>query len=63
MQPQIQGHNAGIWSKLEERVRNWAGQCDTLYVVKAATIDKDEYICNEDDLKEIEIKEGEPQAY
>ena len=58
MQPQIQGHNAGIWSKLEERVRKWAGRCDTLYVVKAATIDKDEYICNEDDLKEIEIKEG-----
>ena len=31
MQPQIQGHNGGVWGKLEEKVRAWAGQCDTLY--------------------------------
>lgn len=44
MQPQIQNHNAGVWSKLEGKVRGtWApqekGSNDTLYVVKAATID------------------------
>ena len=42
MQPQIQAHNGGVWATLEDKVRNtWASQCDTLYVVKAATIDKD----------------------
>ena len=59
MQPQIQGHNGGIWQQLEDKVRSWAGNCDTLYVVKAATIDKAEYICNEADLNEIAEKEGE----
>ncbi len=39
MQPQWQGHNGGQWSLLEGDVRTWAGNCDTLYVVKAATID------------------------
>lgn len=39
MQPQWQGHNGGQWSLLEGDVRTWAGKCDTLYVVKAATID------------------------
>ena len=45
MQPQYQNHNAGIWSRLETLVRNYAtddsysgSHCDTLYVVKAATI-------------------------
>lgn len=38
MQPQWQGHNGGQWSTLETDVRNWAQKCDTLYVVKAATI-------------------------
>lgn len=40
MQPQDQGHNAGAWGKLESAVRDtYAPKCDTLYVVKAATID------------------------
>lgn len=38
MQPQYQSHNGGQWSQLEEDVRTWTGRCDTLYVVKAATI-------------------------
>ena len=61
MQPQIQGHNGGIWQQLEDKVRSWAGNCDTLYVVKAATIDKAEHICNEADLKEIANKEKKPK--
>ncbi len=39
MQPQYQSHNGGQWSTYEAKVRTWAAQFDTLYVVKAATID------------------------
>ncbi len=45
MQPQYQSHNGGLWGRLEAEVRNYAtddsytqSHCDTLYVVKAATI-------------------------
>ena len=38
MQPQYSNHNSGKWAILEGKVRTWAGSCDTLYVVKAATI-------------------------
>ncbi len=45
MQPQHQAHNGGLWSRLETLVRNYAtddnysgAHCDTLYIVKAATI-------------------------
>lgn len=45
MQPQYQTHNGGLWGRLEEEVRNFAtddkytgSHCDTLYIVKAATI-------------------------
>jgi endonuclease G len=45
MQPQYQSHNGGLWSRLETEVRNYAtddqytgSHCDTLYIVKAATI-------------------------
>ena len=39
MQPQWQKHNEAQWASLEGDVRKWAARCDTLYVVKAATID------------------------
>ena len=39
MQPQYQNHNGGQWGTLEGKIRTWAGQYDTLYVVKAGTID------------------------
>ena len=45
MQPQWQEHNGVLWKNLEDLVRNFAtddsktdAHCDTLYVVKAATI-------------------------
>ena len=45
MQPQYQSHNGGLWGQLEELVRDFAtndnktnSHCDTLYIVKAATI-------------------------
>ncbi len=31
-----------IWNNFEGKVRDWAGKCDTLYVVKAATIRSDQ---------------------
>lgn len=33
MSPQLPGFNRGIWKKLEEQVRDWAKEFDTLYVV------------------------------
>ena len=44
MQPQIQGHNGGVWNTLENKLReswNIDSKRDTIYVVKAATIDDD----------------------
>ena len=40
MQPQYNKFNAGLWEKMEEDVRNWVSQSDTLYVCKGGTIDK-----------------------
>ena len=47
MQPQYQAHNGGQWNRLETKVQSWGNDrsfCDTLYVVKAATIDKESQI-------------------
>ena len=49
MQPQYQNHNGGLWLRLENKIRDWADNCDTLYVVKAATIRSDQLLnvkCN-----------------
>lgn len=52
MQPQYNSFNAGVWSDMEAKVREWAksSSCDTLYVAKGGTIDKAEniyeWICN-----------------
>lgn len=45
--PQYQKHNGGLWQTLENVVNKWGNDAsfrDTLYVVKAGTIDKDEDI-------------------
>ena len=44
MQPQYNKFNAGLWEKMEEDVRTWANQSDTLYVCKGGTIDKKDNI-------------------
>ena len=44
MQPQLNVFNAGIWEKMEEQVRTWASACDTLFVCKGGTIDKQEHV-------------------
>lgn len=33
MSPQVPSFNRGIWKKLEEQVRTWANEYDTLYIV------------------------------
>jgi endonuclease G len=55
MQPQYQSHNGGLWSRLETLVRDYATNdeftalhCDTLYIVKAATITNTVKINDED---------------
>ena len=45
--PQYQGHNGGLWQTLENTVNRWGNNSsfrDTLYVVKAGTIDNDDDI-------------------
>ena len=55
MQPQYQAHNGGLWSRLESLVRDYATNddytalhCDTMYIVKAATITDKVTINNEE---------------
>lgn len=33
MSPQLPGHNRGVWKRLEELVRDWASDSDSLYVI------------------------------
>ena len=47
MQPQYKKFNAGVWDKMEERVRRWIALSpvsDTLFVCKGGTIDNEAYI-------------------
>lgn len=37
MTPQDENLNGGVWATLENKVRVWARQCDTLYVVSGCT--------------------------
>ena len=39
MTPQDENLNGGVWATLENKVRVWARQCDTLYVVTGCTYD------------------------
>jgi endonuclease G len=39
MSPQLPGFNRGIWKKLEEKVRDWAHQYDSLYVVTGPVLE------------------------
>lgn len=37
--PQIPAFNRGIWKRLEEQVRDWACQYDSLYIITGAVLD------------------------
>jgi len=39
MSPQVPSFNRGIWNKLENQVRNWAVEYDSLYVVTGPILD------------------------
>ncbi|MGI6244116.1 MAG: DNA/RNA non-specific endonuclease [Prevotella sp.] len=43
MQPQFNAFNAGLWAKLEKKVRIIASTCDTLFICKGGTIDEGKY--------------------
>ncbi len=53
MTPQLSNFNQGIWAKLEDKVRNWGNNSDTLYVVTgcvmegytSTTTDRDGMVC------------------
>ena len=45
--PQYQKHNGGLWNTLEDKVQSWGNNTslrDTLYVVKAGTIEDDQVL-------------------
>ncbi len=42
--PQVGDFNSGIWLTMENRVRTWANQSDSLYVCKGGTIDDEKNI-------------------
>ena len=39
--PQIPAFNRGIWKKLEEQIRDWACEYDSLYIITGAVLDPD----------------------
>ena len=42
--PMVSNFNEGIWANMENKVRSWAKQADTLFVCKGGTIDKESNI-------------------
>ena len=59
MTPQNYNFNGEIWARLEDRVRTWAGKCDTLYVVTGCMVDGPVSYATDIDGKSIAI----PTAY
>lgn len=41
MSPQTPGFNRGIWKKMEEKVRDWAMDYDTIYVISGCVLTPD----------------------
>ena len=50
--------NQGIWATLEEMARDWAADCDTLYVVTGPVLDAD----GDGEIRHIEDNAGNPVA-
>ena len=42
--PQVPNLNEEIWAQMEDQVRKWSNKCDTMYVCKGGTIDKESNI-------------------
>ncbi|MGI6233605.1 MAG: DNA/RNA non-specific endonuclease [Prevotella sp.] len=60
MQPQWQNHNGVLWSNMETHVRDIAANYDTLYVVKAATIDNEDQIYTDIEVQAIDSASNFP---
>jgi len=48
--PQIYEFNAGIWNRLEQKIRIWAGKNDKLYVVTGGVLNKNLKTIGEDNV-------------
>ena len=59
MTPQNFNFNGEIWARLEDKVRSWAGRCDTLYVVTGCVVDGNISYTTDIDGKKVAI----PNAY
>ena len=59
MTPQDNDFNGGIWASLEGKVRTWANQSDTLYVVTGCVVDGAKYYV----LDRSNVKVTVPTAY
>jgi len=59
MTPQNYDFNGGIWARLEDQVRIWAGKSDTLYVVTGCMVDGDVSYVKDIENKSVAI----PNAY
>ncbi len=57
--PQMKAHNEGIWSNLENRIREIANASDTTYVVTGCVVDGSKEITTDSDGKNITV----PVAY
>ncbi len=59
MTPQLNAHNEGIWSTLENQIRSWANTSDTTYVVTGCVADGYTRTTTDSDGKKIHV----PVAY
>lgn len=59
MTPQLNAHNEGIWSDLEQKVRNIANNSDTTYVVTGVVVEGSKRTTTDSDGKKITV----PAAY
>lgn len=53
--PQLNEHNEGIWSNLENRIRSVASQADTTYVVTGCVVDGSTEFSTDSDKKQITV--------
>lgn len=58
MTPQNNDFNGGIWADLEKKVRGWAGNSDTLYVVTGCVLDGAKYYCLDNMGKKVTVPTG-----
>lgn len=58
MTPQNGGLNEGVWADLEQRVREWSAEFDTLYVVTGCSVEGSTEVAKDNDGKEVTVPVG-----